>query len=52
MVRPYAITTAVALDREEIITLSENSLVEFTVSDIGGNDTNTLAFFNYELIAN
>jgi len=52
VVRPYAITTAIALDRQEVITLSENSLVEFTVSDIGGNDTNTLAFFNYELIAN
>jgi len=52
VVRPYAITTAVALDREEIITLSENSLVEFTISSVGGNDTNTLAFFNYELIAN
>ena len=52
VVRPYAITTSVGLDRKEVIVLSENSLVEFTISSVGGNDTNTLAFFNYELITN
>ena len=49
-VRPYNITTAVAIEREEIITLEAGSLVEFNIEDVGGNDLNTLAIFNYDLI--
>lgn len=50
-VRPYNLTTAVGVERDEVITLQGGSLVEFNIEDLRGNDLNVLSIFNYDLIS-
>lgn len=48
--RPYAVTSNVALERNEIITLEPDTLVEFLLDDVSGNDVTNLVLFGYDLI--
>lgn len=48
--RPYNLTTAVGLERDELMTFQAGTFIEFCLDDTGGNGLNTTVIFNYDLI--